>query len=135
MDVGAAWARWPEAAGFWEGKARSLFGATRLGEIAAQEAASKHVSRSQLRERLIRLQAIWPDLRERLRAQLLPLQELRNKLMEAGAPVRPEAIGISSQQLRGGFLQAWFIRRRFTVLDLAMQTGLWDDCLHNLFRH
>ena len=54
-------------------------------------------------------------------------------LREAGCPCEPEQIGISAERLRKSYWQALFIRRRFTVLDLAQRAGLLDDALGKLF--
>jgi len=50
-----------------------------------------------------------------------------------GAPTEPEQIGISRERLRRTCWQAFFIRRRFTVLDLAARTGLLKPCLDRIF--
>jgi glycerol-1-phosphate dehydrogenase [NAD(P)+] len=55
-------------------------------------------------------------------------------LQEAGCPYEPEQIGISRVRLRQSYEQALFIRRRFTVLDLAHRTGFLEASLDILFR-
>ena len=50
-----------------------------------------------------------------------------------GAPTEPEEIGITRERLRETFIRAQFIRRRFTVLDLAVRTGYMEDWLEGLF--
>ena len=54
-------------------------------------------------------------------------------LRAAGAPVEPEEIGISRARLRESFGQAYFLRRRFTVLDMAARCGLLEPALSQLF--
>ena len=54
-------------------------------------------------------------------------------LQDAGAPTEPEQIGITRARLRQSYWQAFCIRRRFTVLDLAVRTGLLDTCLDEIF--
>jgi hypothetical protein len=49
---------------------------------------------------------------------------MRNQLTAAGCPATPEEIGISSARLVESHFQAYYMRRRFTVLDLAVRTGL-----------
>jgi glycerol-1-phosphate dehydrogenase [NAD(P)+] len=68
-----------------------------------------------------------------LREQLIPLAELRQMLQTAGAPTEPEQIGISRARLRDSFWQAYCIRRRFTVLDVAVRASLLDTCLDEIF--
>ena len=94
---------------------------------------AKYITSAQLREQLRWLKEIWPGLRERLKAQLLPLPTLRRMLRDAGAPTEPEQIGITRERLRQTYWQASCIRRRFTVLDLAIQAGLLEACLDDIF--
>jgi glycerol-1-phosphate dehydrogenase [NAD(P)+] len=47
--------------------------------------------------------------------------------------VEPEQIGISRQRLRKSYREAFFIRRRFTILDVAARTGLLDQFLDRIF--
>jgi glycerol-1-phosphate dehydrogenase [NAD(P)+] len=79
------------------------------------------------------LRAVWPDMRQRLKRQLIPFPALREMLRAAGAAVDPEQIGISRGRLRASFEKAFFIRRRFTVLDLAMRTRLLPAALDAIF--
>jgi len=76
---------------------------------------------------------IWPELRNQLREQLPPMETLRHMLVQAGAPTAPEHIGITRERLRRTYWQASFIRRRITVLDLALRTGFLEDCLDEIF--
>ena len=55
-------------------------------------------------------------------------------LDEAGCPVEPEQIGISRDRLRQSYEQAYSIRRRFTILDLAMRLGLFEMALGTTVR-
>ena len=54
-------------------------------------------------------------------------------LRAAGAPVEPEEIGITRTRLRDSFERAYFLRRRFTVLDLAARAGLFEQALSAIF--
>jgi glycerol-1-phosphate dehydrogenase [NAD(P)+] len=94
--------------------------------------AAKAMDREQLRDRLIRLRTVWPELRRRLKEHLIPAEEIRRMLGEAGAPTEPEQIGISRQHLHISYYLAYFIRRRFTILDLVMQVGA-QECIESLF--
>jgi glycerol-1-phosphate dehydrogenase [NAD(P)+] len=75
----------------------------------------------------------WPRLRERLAQQLLPAAELRAMLAAAGCPTAPEEIGLPRDDLRATYTRARTIRRRYTVLDLAHEAGILDDCVAELF--
>jgi glycerol-1-phosphate dehydrogenase [NAD(P)+] len=54
-------------------------------------------------------------------------------LRDAGAPTEPEQIGISRERLRQSYVQAFYLRRRFTILDLAMRTNLLEPALRAIF--
>jgi glycerol-1-phosphate dehydrogenase [NAD(P)+] len=54
-------------------------------------------------------------------------------LRAAGCPAGPAGLGLSGQALRDTYRRARMIRRRYTVLDLAAETGLLDDCVDELF--
>ncbi len=63
----------------------------------------------------------------------MPYAELKKRLQLVGAPTEPAEIGITRERLRASFQRAYHIRRRFTVLDLAVRVGLLDECLDSLF--
>jgi glycerol-1-phosphate dehydrogenase [NAD(P)+] len=125
----AAWPGRPEA----EARVRRLFVREDFLDRAVEETRAKHVSTDELRAQLTRLKNVWPDLSARVRGQLLPLAELRRRLDLVGAPIEPEAIGITRERLRASFVRAYHIRRRFTVLDLAVRTGLLEPALDAIF--
>jgi glycerol-1-phosphate dehydrogenase [NAD(P)+] len=106
-----------------------LFEPGELRDKAIEETKAKKFSA----EHAKRLQAKWPDLKEKLRAQLPSVQQVTEMLRKAGAPTEPEQIGISKQRLRNSFRMAYHIRRRFTILDVAVMTGLLDRCLDQIF--
>ena len=132
LDVERCVAAWPEWA-VVEADVRRRFGRDDFCVVALEETAAKHVSRDELRGQLTLLKGRWPLLREEIRAQLLPFAEVRRRLEAVGAPTRPVDIGVSVARLRASFQRAYFIRRRFTVLDLAVRTGALDPCLDALF--
>lgn len=132
IDVAAACAAWPELEAL-EREVLASHDLPDLQAVALQEIRAKYVARDELERRLCTLVVSWPGLRERLRTQLVPADELRQRLQEVGSPSRPAEIGISSERLRVSYRQAWHIRRRFTVLDLAAQAGVLSKCVDQLF--
>ncbi len=104
-----------------------LFDDPTLQDLAKREAKAKWIDRDALLVQLTNLQQCWPELCNRLREQLIPLQQLREMLSSVGAPIEPQAIGISAERLRRSFGQAQMIRRRFTILDLALRLGKLDE--------
>jgi len=132
LDVASCRAQWPDEAGR-EQTARALFSQADLTAVALRESRAKWVDAAGLGRQLETLRRVWPDLRGRLRQQLIPRLELKAMLRAAGAPVEPNEIGISRARLRESFGHAYFLRRRFTVLDLAVRCGLLEPALGELF--
>lgn len=132
LDVERCVALWPSSAEA-DAATRRMFSRDDFLETALKETAAKQVSRDALRAQLHQLRAHWPTTRARLAAQLLPLAEARRRLRAVGAPTEPEEIGLSRARLRASFLRAQQIRRRFTVLDLAVRTATLEPALDALF--
>ncbi len=132
LDVEAALSFWPRARQV-EQEARDMFRGTGFSHKGITESAAKYVSPDRLRRMLERLRDDWPRIRLRLRRQIIPFEETRRRLETAGAPTEPEQIGISRERLRDSFYRAQHIRRRYTVLDLAVQTGYLGVWMENIF--
>ena len=131
-DVDRAVDAWP-AFDAVERRIVEVFGPGPLAEKSVAETRAKHPSRDELHGQLVRLRDAWPSLRERLSRHLIPFAEVRSMLRAAGCPDRPEQIGIPLDRLRSSFEQAYYIRRRFTVLDVARRFGVFDEAIQNLF--
>jgi glycerol-1-phosphate dehydrogenase [NAD(P)+] len=132
LDVEACCEAWPNEVAL-RGMIRQRFSEGDLTVVALEESRAKWIDRKELREQLKKLRSMWPAFKERLRQQLLSFTELKKMLSEAGAPVEPEEIGISRERLCDSFWMAYFIRRRFTVLDLAVRTNLLKKGLEHIF--
>jgi glycerol-1-phosphate dehydrogenase [NAD(P)+] len=132
LDVERCLRSWPDLDAE-EARTRRMFAETDFIDTALKETRAKHIPRAELRSQLERLKSTWPELRLSLQEQLLPSADMKRRLHLAGAPVEPEQIGISRERLRDSFHRAYHIRRRFTVLDLAMRTGMLETLLEGLF--
>jgi glycerol-1-phosphate dehydrogenase [NAD(P)+] len=132
LDVDALRAAWrtPEQA---EKTVRAAHTTPGLDEAAVKETLAKYVDADQLAQRLARLRAGWPDLRSRLEEQLIPAARLRDMLRAAGCPTGPSQIGLGLAAFRDTYTRSQMIRRRYTVLDLALETGILADCVADLF--
>jgi glycerol-1-phosphate dehydrogenase [NAD(P)+] len=104
-----------------------------LEDPAVKQALAKHLSVDELDERLRTIQQVWPELREKVREQLMSAGELRTLLREAGCPTSAEEIGLSQGDFKATYRRAQMIRSRYTVLDLANETGILDECVEELF--
>jgi glycerol-1-phosphate dehydrogenase [NAD(P)+] len=141
LDVDSCCANWPQRdlarktveEMFAPAEAGQFSASEELTAVAVKETDAKIISREQLRAQLSRFREIWPELRRRVQRQLMPLAQLKEMLRAAGAPTEPEQIGISRQRLRSSYHMAYHIRRRFTVLDLAVRAQLLEPALNRIF--
>jgi glycerol-1-phosphate dehydrogenase [NAD(P)+] len=104
-----------------------------LDEAAVTETMAKYVDAEALGRRLALLADRWPALRDRLRAQLLAARRLQELLAAAGCPTRPSELGLTAAAFQASFHRARMIRRRYTVLDLAAETGGFGELVGELF--
>lgn len=135
LDIEACVEAWPTLEQARE-TALDLFRGTDFPTIGATETEAKYIGGDALRIQLTTLRDNWPAIKQRLEKQLIPLPEARRRLEAVGAPVSPEQIGISHQRLLDSVIRAQHIRRRFTILDVAVRTGLlskWLDAVDATF--
>ena len=132
VDIESAVSRWPSLAEV-ETRIAAVLGDGALAAKAVEETRAKHIGPGALRAQLARLRDAWPALSSRLRAHLPRYAEARAMLRAAGCPCEPERIGISRERLRLSYEQAWYIRRRYTILDFAQRAGIADEALDRIF--
>lgn len=132
LDLDALCRAWPSRDAV-ERMVRRGHDIPQLAENAVEESLAKYITPTQLRARLTIIQERWRAIRAKLEAQLMAADQLRGLLAAAGCPTNPAAIGITIGQLRESYWLARTIRSRYTVLDLANETGLLDECLAELF--
>lgn len=132
LDVTACLKQWPTLEAL---KSQSLatFAGTAFPEICWQETKAKYIDHVALANQLQILKDNWPSIKAKLGAQLIPFSEAKQRLKKVGAPTEPEHVGISRAKLKDTFIRAQYIRRRFTVLDLAVRTGFLERWLDSLF--
>jgi glycerol-1-phosphate dehydrogenase [NAD(P)+] len=132
LDIAVALRAWPS----WEAverRVREAFAGSELEQAALTETRAKYLDSSALSQRLQLLGQRWPDLRERIRDQLLPAEQVRIQLTKAQCPVTPLEIGLGVPPFKTTYRRAQLIRRRYTILDLTNETGVLDDCVEELF--
>ena len=125
----AQWSAWEQQ----EARSKEIFATKDFLDIVLKETRAKYISKEALSQQLLTLKTRWPKLKERLARQLFPTAEVKRRLQLVGSPVEPENIGISKARLRDSFLQAQHLRRRFTILDLAVRTACLDLWLDKIF--
>lgn len=132
LDIDAAVAAWPTREEM-EAEVRRLHTDPRLVEETVVQALAKWITPDGLRARLELLASQWAALVPRLRAQLLPATELQRMLHAAGAPAHPGSIGLDWQRFRDTYVRAQMIRKRYTVLDVALEANLLTELVDELF--
>ena len=132
MDIERVCAAWPSEEEMMQ-SVDETHPLEELRGVARRECKAKYINRAALAQRLGILKKSWPDLQKRLQAQLIQFVELQRMLSAAGAPGYPEQIGIAPPRLRRSYHEAQQIRRRYTILDVASETGMMTSCLDAIF--
>ena len=70
---------------------------------------------------------------EKVREQLMPADETREMLRAAGCPRSPVEIGLGWEDFEATYARARTIRKRYTVLDLAFEAVILEECVDELF--
>lgn len=125
-----AWKTWEEQ----EREVREVFDGM-PGHLSRglKETKDKYVSKEELRRQLESLKEAWPELKKKIREQILPFTEVYENLKLVGAPYKPEQIGISHSRLRRTFLCIPYMRSRFTAMDVLYQCGYMEEAIDSLF--
>ena len=132
LDIEAVCRTWPTRAEV-EQAVRAAHTIPGLVENAVTESLAKYISADQLAQRLALLRERWPEQRERVAGQLMTADQLRAMLQAAGCPTSPSEIGLSWAEFEATYSRAQMIRRRYTILDLATETGILAECVDELF--
>jgi glycerol-1-phosphate dehydrogenase [NAD(P)+] len=132
VDAARAARLWPSLQTL-ETRIAAVLGRDELGAKAIEETRAKYPSPDRVRCQLEQLKGCWPDLRARLLTHLPRFAEARQMLRAAGCPCDPDQIGIPRERLRLSYEQAWYIRRRYTVLDFAYRAALTENALDAIF--
>ncbi len=126
----AQWKSWEQM----EQEIREVF-AGKPGHLARglEETKGKYVDKDGLRRQLEALKAAWPELKEKIRAQIIPLHEVYEDLKLVGAPYEPEMICVDRARMRKTFSYIPYMRSRFTNIDVVYRLGLMPELTERLF--
>jgi glycerol-1-phosphate dehydrogenase [NAD(P)+] len=100
---------------------------------AVDQTLAKYIRAGELAQRLELLRDVWPGLREKVRVQLMPAEQIREMLYAAGCPTGPVEIGLHWEDFEATYSKARTMRKRYTVLDLAFEAGILEECVDELF--
>jgi glycerol-1-phosphate dehydrogenase [NAD(P)+] len=132
LDIGALRDSWPRKEEI-ERSVRAQHTSRELEEGAVEQTLAKYIGADGLARRLELLREVWPGLRERLREQLMPAERIKEMLKDAGCPTGPGEIGLRWEDFGATYARARTIRKRYTVLDLAFESGILGECVDELF--
>lgn len=126
----AAWPSWEEQ----EKEIRRVFEG-KPGHLARglKETRDKYVDKEGLRKQLTALKQAWPVLKEQIREQIIPFDQVYEDLKKVGAPYEPEMICVDRERLRKTFSYIPFMRSRFTNIDVVYRLGLLPALEEKLF--
>lgn len=113
------------ASTFSEASLRERLGPA-LGASCWQEVRGKHLGAERAAELGERLSSRWSIVRQRLAAVHRPAEQLAAALIATGAPTHPSELGWSPETFASAVRHAREIRDRYTFLDLAADSGLWN---------
>ncbi len=97
------------------------------------ETKGKYVDKDGLRKQIVTLKAKWPELSAQIREQIIPFEDVREKLRLVGAPYEPEMIGVSRERFRKTVSYIPYMRSRFTNIDLIYRLGWMEEFLERMF--
>ena len=132
IDIDACVSAWPSLEEQTT-HSREVFRGTGFEDFCAGEIAAKYVTPEQLRKELTTIRDNWDDLKARLEAQLISVEETIRRFKAVGAPTMPEDIDLDRATLRDTIRRAQHIRRRYTILDVALRMGKFDEWLNGVF--
>ena len=131
LDIDAVCARWKS----WEQReeeVRFLFQHTPILDRVLEESQAKYLPAQALRDRLQVLKTHWEALCQKIRAQIIPYQDLKRMFMAAECPVTPEQINLPRERIKQTYFLAQMIRNRYTILDLAYELNWLEDCVADI---
>ena len=124
------WKSWEDQ----EAEIREVFEG-KPGHIARglEETKNKYTDKEGLRKQLEALKIAWPTLKEKIRKQIIPFEEVRENLRLVGAPYEPEHIGVSRERFRKTFSYIPYMRSRFANIDIVYRCGYMAELTERLF--
>lgn len=97
------------------------------------EYAKKFPSKEDLRAELSVVRDGWEGLSARIRGQIMPFAEVRDRLKRVGAPSEPEEIGVTRARFRETLAGVPYMRARYFGVDLVQRLGLMPAFLDRMF--
>jgi glycerol-1-phosphate dehydrogenase [NAD(P)+] len=95
-----------------------------VGQEVLDQWQQKRLDESGLRAELLRFRRELPVLRQVLPEDLVPAATVAAAIEASGGPTTPEGMEASVDEYYKALTHARYLRNRFTILDLAVETGV-----------
>ena len=133
LDVEKCVEAWKSLEEIEECAKQTFTGNAGLTARALEETRNKYVDKDGLRKQLTAIKESWPTLKEKIRAQIIPFDEVYANLKAVGAPYEPEMIGVSRERFRKTLTYMPYMRSRITAIDVLYRCGMIDEVVEHLF--
>ena len=133
LDVEKCVEAWKSLEEIEECAKQTFAGNAGLTARALEETRNKYVDKEGLRKQLTAIKESWPTLKEKIRAQIIPFDEVYANLKAVGAPYEPEMIGVSRERFRKTLTYMPYMRSRITAIDVLYRCGMIDEVVEHLF--
>ena len=133
LDVEKCVEAWKSLEEIEECAKQTFAGNAGLTARALEETRNKYVDKDGLRKQLTAIKEAWPPLKEKIRAQIIPFEEVYANLKAVGAPYEPEMIGVSRERFRKTFTYMPYMRSRITAIDVLYRCGMINEVEQHLF--
>ena len=117
----------------WENDIKTIYRSAAGGIIESNKKEDRN-SKEKYIERLNNIQKKWSEIISSVK-ELVPMSnKIQSVLKEAGAPINPKQIGVSSEMVLSSLIYGKEIRTRYTILQLLWDIGILDE-LSQKVRH
>lgn len=116
----------------WKQFVRNVFGSA-AGTIIRREEEEKKYDKELHRVRLETILSRWEEIRRIIREELPDEDWVKEQLMSVGAPVNPEELGLSREEVRNAFLATKDIRDKYISTRLLWDIGMLEETADHLF--
>jgi len=124
---------WPSLE-IYELQAHEALSKVGLEKLGMQVAVSNYVTPEKLSIELQQLKEYWPEVKDRLNQQVMPVRQLYDTLKLGGMPTKPSEAGISWEHVYQTVKCVPYLSKRFNVLSLVARTGYLNPWLDDLFK-
>lgn len=132
IDVDKCVEAWPTLEQEQE-RAKKIFENFPVPTLGYEEITKKWQPKEEIRVQLEKLKACWPEFSGKLRKQVLPYAQMKSLFERAGAPTKPEDIGLTNADVRKMTDFVQLMRWRINVLDLAKRACVYDELMDKVF--